>query len=162
MSSNILLADLKLVVLARADWESAAHLSAEISTQTLNPAFFNWSFESALSEFEKSETLIFKKDALILAYLSFRSFPDRLEIMALATSRAAARKGLGSKLIHGLQLIAAQRSLPVCLEVHENNQQAVNFYLKNRFSVIGRRKSYYSDGGAAVVMQSQTGDDIQS
>ncbi len=162
MGSSILLTDLKLLLLTKADWESAAHLSAEIATQTMNPAFFNWSFESALSEFEKSETLILKKEALILAYLSFRSFPDRLEIMALATSRAVARQGLGSKLIHGLQLIAAQRRLPVCLEVHENNQQAVNFYLKNRFSVIGRRKSYYSDGGTAVVMQSQTGSDIQS
>ena len=156
------LVSLKISLLTRPEWEAVANLAAGISAQLISPAFFNWNFQTVLDELEKSDTLIVKKVELILAFLSFRTYPDRIEIMALATASSAARQGFGSNLIQALQLIAAQRRLPISLEVHENNQQAVNFYLKNGFSVIGSRKSYYSDGGDAVIMQSFSNANIQS
>ncbi len=161
MSLNSL-PDIKLSLLTRPEREAVANLAAKVSAQLASPAFFNWSFQAVLDELEKSDTLIVKKAELILAFLSFRTYPDRIEIMALATAGSAARQGFASNLISGLQLIAAQRRLPISLEVHENNQQAANFYLKNGFLVIGSRKSYYSDGGVAVLMQSLPSADIQS
>ena len=106
-----------------------------------------------MAEFSKSCTLILKRDDEIAAFLTYREYPDRLEIMAVGTNSRFRRLGLGCKVLTSLKSIAAERSLSIWLEVHENNQQAVKFYEKNHFQVIQTRKTYYSDGGAALIMR---------
>lgn len=133
------------------DW---LNLAAEFEKLKIeSPQFFNWTRQSAMAEFSKSCTLILKRDDEIAAFLTYREYPDRLEIMAVGTNSRFRRLGLGGKILASLESIAAERSLSIWLEVHENNHQAVKFYLKNQFQVIRTRKSYYSDGGSALVMQ---------
>ncbi|OFZ29825.1 MAG: hypothetical protein A2622_11470 [Bdellovibrionales bacterium RIFCSPHIGHO2_01_FULL_40_29] len=117
------------------------------------PNYFNWSSETALQEFEKSKTFLVREAARIAAFITFREYDDRLEIMAIGTNPDFFMRGYGSRTLSFLQNFAMRRGLPILLEVHENNQSAVKFYKKNGFQVLGARKSYYSDGGTALVMK---------
>ena len=138
--------------LVEIDWPKLAQLYLDLSV--IYKAFFNWTFKSAMDEFEKSESFIIKNNSEIQSFITFRSYPDRLEIMAIGTRPCSSRYGHATQLLAEVMVIAAERSVPVWLEVHENNLKAVHFYLKNHFSITNRRKSYYGDGGSALIMSS--------
>lgn len=144
--------DLKIEKLEKSDWLVLANLYAQLFE--IHGVFFNWSFESAMAEFKNSESYVLKDGLQIQSFLTFRAYPDRLEIMAIGTQSSFGKQGLASVLLAELQTLAAQRSIPVWLEVHENNLQAVGFYVKNHFSVLNHRKNYYADGGSALIMRS--------
>ena len=138
--------------LVQTDWPMLAQLYLELSV--INKAFFNWTFKSAMDEFEKSESFIIKNNSEIQSFITFRSYLDRLEIMAIGTRPNSSRHGYATQLLAEVMVIAAERSIPVWLEVHENNLPAVRFYVKNHFSITNHRKSYYVDGGTALIMRS--------
>ncbi len=146
----------------KSEWIAVAELCTHVAKSIKQAAFFNWSYASVLDELATSQTLLLKLGTKPVAALLFRTYPDRFEIMALAADQQYGRSGFATRLTKQLLIIAAERRLPVSLEVHENNQQAVNFYLKNQFKVIRVRKSYYSDGGSALVMQAAEAGNIQS
>ena len=59
---------------------------------------------------------------------------------------------------HGLKMLKTYiKSLPVkqsiYLEVNKNNIKALNMYTKLNFERVSIRKSYYNDGGDAIIMQ---------
>ena len=130
-----------------------AVLYAEVALGASQKSFFNWTFDSALQELNVSKSLIIYHEHQLGAFLTFREYADRIEIMAVGTRQELLRQGYGTLIIERLKEYAAQRSVPLWLEVHENNQSAVKFYLKNHFFTINQRKSYYLDGGTALVMK---------
>lgn len=125
---------------------------AEIYDQ-LSGTHFNWNFEKAFDELKQAKTVIIKQQEKVAAFLTFRDYSDRFEISAIGTDAAFLRQGLALKLLSWLAANAAQQKLSIWLEVHENNQTALNLYLKFGFKVLNSRKRYYSDGGNALVMQ---------
>lgn len=135
------------------EFETLAKLYQKIAEVVSNRAFFNWTLQSALDELPKAKSLVIKSEKNILAFVTFRDYEDRLEIMAIGTDPTYLRNQMAQKVLDGVKTNAAQRKLSVWLEVHENNQTAVNLYLKNGFKVLNSRKRYYPDGGNALVMQ---------
>lgn len=144
------------VVLGTAnDFEKLAQLYETIAASVSNKAFFNWNEEKATEEMRFAKTLLIKDQAgkNIDAFVTFRDYEDRIEISAIGTNPKHLKMGLAQKVLEALKANAAQRRLAVWLEVHENNQTAVNLYLKNGFTVLNTRKRYYPDGGDALVMR---------
>ncbi len=138
--------------LVKSDWNQLAQIYSDLSL--IHKVFFNWNLKSALDEFEISESFILKNNSVIQSFVTFRIYPDRIEIMAIGTRPNSSRLGYASSLLAEVMTFAAERSAPVWLEVHENNLQAIRFYVKNHFSIMNQRKSYYADGGTALIMRS--------
>ena len=137
------------------DFQSLAILYQAIADSVSNKAFFNWSEKTALEEMRLAKTLILKDPVQqsIKAFVTYRDYDDRFEISAIGSNPKHLKKGYAQNVLQALQANAAQRRLAIWLEVHENNQTAVNLYLKNGFTVLNSRKRYYPDGGHALVMQ---------
>ena len=145
--------ELKIEKLEKSAWSVLAGLYAQLFA--VHGIFFNWNFEAAMDEFDKSESFIIKNGLHIQSFLTFRTYSDRLEIMAIGTRSDSVKQGYASALMDEVVILAAQRSIPVWLEVHEKNLQAVAFYVKNHFSILNHRKNYYADGGSALIMRSR-------
>ncbi|MBC7464761.1 MAG: GNAT family N-acetyltransferase [Bdellovibrio sp.] len=137
------------------DFENLAELYETIASTISNKAFFNWNQKKAEEEIAIAKTFLMKDemDGSIQAFVTYRDYQDRYEISAIGTNPKHLKMGFAQKVLTALQANAAQRRLAIWLEVHENNQTAINLYLKNGFKVLNTRKRYYPDGGDALVMQ---------
>ncbi len=138
-------------ITSSAEMSQLAVLYQDIANQT-SAAFFNWTEVTALDEIQNSKNFAIKENDQILAFVTFRQYPDRLEIMALGTSPSVVKRGFGKKVCEMLKNYANLHNLPVWLEVHELNKSALKLYLKCGFSVVQTRKGYYQDGASALVM----------
>lgn len=144
--------DFKIEKLEKSAWSMLASFYEQLFA--IHGVFFNWNFEAAMDEFQKSESFVIKDGLHIQSFLTFRTYSDRLEIMAIGTRPDSEKRGYASALMNEVVIFAAQRSIPIWLEVHEKNLQAVSFYVKNHFSILNHRKNYYADGGSALIMRS--------
>lgn len=133
------------------DFNSLANLYESISQQT-SKAQFNWNKQSATAEFLVSETLGYFQASALISFLTYRTYLDRIEIMACGTIPNCQQKGTATKLLQNLKSIAAQQGLPISLEVHEFNAVAQRLYFKCGFQHLHTRKGYYSDGKDALIM----------
>ncbi|MFZ3229376.1 MAG: GNAT family N-acetyltransferase [Pseudobdellovibrio sp.] len=134
------------------DYKNLAQLYNQIAQEILSKAFFNWNEANALDEINSAESLVVKSADKIISFVTYRNYVDRIEISAIGTSGHHSKSGFAKAVLSQLKENAAQRKLPIWLEVHENNDSAVNLYLKNGFVVINTRKRYYQDGGNALIM----------
>ena len=115
-------------------------------------SFFNWNQLSALEEISKAENWIYWSLDAPLAFVTFRIYPDRLEISALGTDPEKRQKGHAKACLNQLKLCATAQRLPIWLEVHAENVAALDFYKCRGFVLVHRRKDYYADRGDALVM----------
>lgn len=119
-----------------------------------NPAEFNWSAESIEDELSKVPCWVAEThQQIVVGFLCYRDLLDYFEISVLATRPEYKKKGVQIELIQSLQIDAAKQKRGVILEVHEQNEPAKALYLKMGFQQINKRKAYYSDGSAAVIMK---------
>ena len=80
----------------------------------------------------------------ILGYLIGRVIADEAEILNLAVTPDARRRGIASALLRaGLDYCTRQGVVAVFLEVRESNQQARALYLSQGFRAVGQRAGYY-------------------
>lgn len=86
------------------------------------------------------------REGLILGFLIYRCALGETEILNVAVDSKAVRKGLGTRMLHGLlQLLPSPRRQNVFLEVRPSNAAAREFYFKEGFVEVGRRKQYYAN-----------------
>jgi ribosomal-protein-alanine N-acetyltransferase len=105
-------------------------------------------------EMPGSFALILPGEGFILA----RTAADEAEILTLAVVPAARRRGLGGTLLAGAMVAARGRgATAMFLEMAEGNAAARALYASGGFTLIGRRKRYYSDGGDALVLRRHLG-----
>lgn len=92
------------------------------------------------------------KHGVMLAFCLYRPSPGVKEVTLLATSPSAQRQGVMKALLRSLidELGADEK---VWLEVHSENTPARLLYAKLGFRQCGRRPSYYSDGGDALLYE---------
>ncbi|MDD5543588.1 MAG: ribosomal protein S18-alanine N-acetyltransferase [Acidobacteriia bacterium] len=84
-------------------------------------------------------------EAVTLGFLIYRSAVGETEILNVAVDSKAVRKGIGTRMLHGLlQLLGSSRQ-NIFLEVRPSNASAREFYFKEGFVEVGRRKEYYSN-----------------
>jgi ribosomal-protein-alanine N-acetyltransferase len=80
----------------------------------------------------------------VLGYLIARVIADEAEILNLAVTPDARRRGIGSALLQaGLDHCTRHRVTAVFLEVRESNQQARALYGAHGFRAVGQRAGYY-------------------
>ncbi|MBS0274903.1 MAG: ribosomal protein S18-alanine N-acetyltransferase [Proteobacteria bacterium] len=88
-------------------------------------------------------------------FIMVRVAADETEILSIAVSPDARRRGLGSRLLtHAAQRAAGLGAVRMFLEVAAKNLPARNLYEKHGFRQVGARKAYYEDGGDALVLAS--------
>lgn len=83
-------------------------------------------------------------DSSILAFVLSRIAADEAEILTIATTRQARRKGFATDLLAAhCQTIARAGARKLLLEVGEDNQAALALYRKFGFQHVGDRPAYY-------------------
>lgn len=81
---------------------------------------------------------------------------DDADIEGIVVDREFRCKGIGFALIQKAhEFIKENGKNRVLLEVREANEQAIALYLKAGYKKISVRKSYYSDGENALVMEKE-------
>lgn len=92
---------------------------------------------------------IYLNEDKIQGYIFLLDSFDCYEIIKIGVSNSLRGKGIGGRL---LDYILKKYDKDIFLEVKEGNIMARNFYKKNNFKEIGRRKNYYRDGETAILM----------
>ena len=115
-----------------------------------------WSYFQILREFKNdfSKILVFKEKEEIIGYLIFREIEPEIEILKIGVRKEYQRKGVGTKLIQKLIEIAKEKNISkIFLEVKASNLSAYNFYKKLGFKEMYRRKNYYGNEEAIVMVK---------
>lgn len=87
-------------------------------------------------------------------FILCRAIAGEAEILTLAVSPAARRRGTGRALVEAAAGLAeALESDALFLEVAHDNLAALALYEASGFSRVGLRKGYYASGADAVVMR---------
>ncbi len=87
------------------------------------------------------------------AMFSGRSYMSKMgHILNLAVDPNIRRKGVGSKLMKGIEdRFREAGATKITLEVRESNVEAQDFYKKRGFQEIGRVRAYYPDEDAIIM-----------
>lgn len=134
------------------DFLPLAELYETVAAFSEKSAYFSWDKSKALSELQVSDSQVYLLDDLIAAFITYRTNLEFIEIMALGSDPNFRRRGFVGLLVGELKKHAAQHGLPIHLEVHNKNSNAVEFYKKHGFEVVGQRPNYYSDSEMALLM----------
>ena len=95
-----------------------------------------------------------KDNKKVLGYIGAYVINGELEILNFVVDGLHQRTGLGTLLFNEL-LNRYPDAKTVVLEVREQNEKGINFYKKNNFNVISKRKHYYKNGEDALVMMKE-------
>jgi ribosomal-protein-alanine N-acetyltransferase len=126
----------------------ALDLAAVAAIQAASPGAAQWKVESYLTY----EFLVATLQETVAGFLLWRTVgPGEREVLNLAVSPHARRKGVGRALIH---TIARDFAGVVFLEVRESNKIAQMFYESLGFQWVSVREKYYDfPSEAAIVMK---------
>jgi len=81
----------------------------------------------------------------------FRMGSRVARLYSIAVDRRARGVGLGSRLLHDAEKVAAEAGRRVLrLEVRARSRAAIAFYERHAYGRIGRYRSYYADGSDAL------------
>ncbi|MDP0492936.1 MAG: GNAT family N-acetyltransferase [Fusobacterium sp. JB021] len=84
----------------------------------------------------------------IKGYIIIFDNSEDIEVMKIGVLESQRNKGLGKKIITNIKKIGKN----IFLEVRETNFSAISFYKENDFKIIGKRKGYYKNKEAAILM----------
>ena len=118
-----------------------------------DPALFNWPDELMAPEIKLSSFYISEGyDKNLEAFIGYRAQGDGVEILALGTHPDFCGRGVMKKLLTQFVQKYSRHGVHIYLEVHAKNQKALSLYQQIGFKTLRVRKSYYQDGGDALVM----------
>lgn len=106
----------------------------------------------------KADVWIARENGVILgdAVVLYRKGSRSARLYSVVVSPKARGRGVGAKLLTHCEKAAKKRGCTALrLEVREDNAAAIGLYRTRGYDLIGRRKSYYEDGGAALQMRKQ-------
>lgn len=94
----------------------------------------------------------------LVGFIMSRLAADDAEILSVAIAPARRGRGWSRPLLdHHLRSLAGLGTRAIFLEVDERNAPACRLYAGAGFREVGRRQSYYADGGAALVLRRDIG-----
>jgi ribosomal-protein-alanine N-acetyltransferase len=126
-------------------------------------SFQDWNERQYEQEIKAPYTyaVVYESDGTIVGYAVFHLLGADSELLSIAVSEKAQRKGIGSKLLQaGLSQLDLERSDCCFLEVRENNLKARRFYENHGFTLFATRKKYYADGENAALYRTENRSDI--
>ena len=81
---------------------------------------------------------------ILWAYCILFPAVDELHLLNITVSPKLQRLGIGIKMMHAIEGVAAQQSMPrIILEVRPTNESALKLYQSLGYEQIGLRKNYY-------------------
>jgi len=107
-----------------------------------------WSLDTLRQEFEHALSRMFvcRNGDEVLGYICGWQVADEIHLMKIAVLSDWRRRGLGSALMEKMLASAhEQGATSIHLEVRDSNIDAIKFYEKHGFEVLGKRKGYYRD-----------------
>jgi len=82
----------------------------------------------------------------IIGFAGIWIFKDEIHIAQIAIYPDWQRIGIGWQLLNKIYQIANSiGNKKIYLEVHEDNEEAIKFYLKNKFNITGKKHKYYQN-----------------
>lgn len=105
-----------------------------------------WSENSIRGELNNplSLWLVAMEEDHLLGYVGSQTVAGESDMLNLAVSPQARRRGIGEALIRTLsERLAEQGSTAILLEVRESNHAAISLYEKMGFFHVGTRPNYY-------------------
>ena len=116
-----------------------------------------WSIHSFQVEIETNQLslyLVARLAGKVIGDIGAWNAFSQVHITTLAVAKEYRRKGVASKLLRSLVEIAAQkRARRLTLEVRPSNSAALSFYKKLGFEVLQRRRQYYADEDALLMIK---------
>lgn len=113
------------------------NLKNNLTLEELNRLFDNLFFNA----------IIYEIDNQIKGYCLFSFFENEAEIYKIGVSKDFQKKRIGSLLLNEIKKFYSIINLEV-----SNRDKTLDFYLKNDFRIIGKRKKYYADNSDAIVL----------
>lgn len=115
----------------------------------------NWTQDSYNAETKNilSNYIVAEFNGEIVGFGGFWQVIDEAHITNIAVLEEYRQTGVGQAIMNEMLALALQKGcIGMTLEVRGDNQPAINFYLKNKFTREGRRKDYYGTGMDAIIM----------
>lgn len=122
----------------------------EIEKTFPNPWPLKAFFLEMEGEFNKSLALCV--DDILVGYLFYSEYLDEININHFAVDPKYRKMGYASEILKKL-IKGMSRKQILYLEVHTENEAAINLYKKHGLEIIRTRKDYYSLGEDAYIMQ---------
>ena len=114
-----------------------------------------WSESSIASYAEKGNTIfvVAKSGAKVVGYLAVLCIVDEGNLVSIAVHEDFREMGIASELLDIAYGMALDRGVTsINLEVRESNEEAIGLYEKEGFSIIGRRKNFYSSPAEDAIL----------
>jgi [ribosomal protein S18]-alanine N-acetyltransferase len=111
---------------------------------------FSWPPDKLKQELKEAQGWGLWQENDFAAFVVFRENLEAYEITLLGTAIQSRGQGLMENLLKTLINASGQKAW--WLEVHEENQAALELYKKLGFVQTGKRQRYYSDGKSALLM----------
>ena len=96
--------------------------------------------------------VIYEEENDIKGVLIYEFFYDRIEIDYIIVDFNYRKIGIGSKLLNYIE-DKHKIAKNITLEVRESNESAIRFYKKNGFNEIIKRKNYYKEEDAILMLK---------
>ena len=118
----------------------------------VNELLKNFNYELNKESFDNDflKTLVYE-DGFIKGVLVYQYIYNRAEIDYIIVDNNYRKIGIATKLLKYLEDIYKLDN--ITLEVRESNKSAINFYLKNGFKEVTRRKNYYKDEDGILMIK---------
>ena len=114
-----------------------------------------WNFEILKEELgnNNSKYLVLLYDDQIVCFGGIKIILDEANLMNIVTKKQMRGRGFAHFILNELINISKEEDCTsITLEVNENNLPAINLYKKHHFIEVGKRKNYYRNGDAAILM----------
>ena len=111
---------------------------------------FNYKLNKESFNNDFLKTLVYK-DNFIKGALVYQYIYNRVEIDYIIVDNNYRKMGIATKLLKYLE--NSYKLDNITLEVRESNKEAINFYLKNGFKEVTKRKNYYKDEDGILMIK---------
>ncbi len=108
----------------------------------LNPKFNR----ELIGNLEK--VLVYEENGEIIAFIEFLALYEVVEIINIIVEEKHRNRGIGTLL---LNKSINKDTKEIILEVKDNNEEGLKFYLDNGFKIIRTISNYYKDGDAYIM-----------
>jgi len=113
-----------------------------------------WTYNQFAEEIGRnfSKFIVAEEDGVLTGYAVAWIIADEIQLNSIAVKNSHKRNGTGRLLLNNLISKSNEEKIKtILIDVRSRNTEAVNFYLKNGFIEIGRRKKYYNDDDAILM-----------
>lgn len=105
-----------------------------------------------INNLNKTERIyVYLNDNKVTSFIHISSNYEIIDILNIVVEPKYEKQGIGTKLINHIIKNKDQNATKIMLEVREDNLKAINFYQKNNFKIISKRKKYYQNIDALIM-----------